>query len=192
MIILYDILRKEHRVMDRRIKRTKAAVFNAMLDLMVEKDAGKITVLELCKRADINKSTFYLHYKSMEDCLESCFQIIMNGVVDISKLVNYSEIGKNPKIFVDRVIDEVEKSSEYLCKFKASTICGPSIKMLKQNLVENIAEHNGFNKENNYYEYANITFAVGGLIDLLIEMIPNLNKEILSKAMCTMLQSYNN
>ncbi len=27
--------------MDRRIKRTKAAVFNAMLDLMVEKDAGK-------------------------------------------------------------------------------------------------------------------------------------------------------
>ena len=44
--------------MDRRIKRTRTAVFNAVLDLMVEKDTSKITVLELCKRADINKSTF--------------------------------------------------------------------------------------------------------------------------------------
>ena len=63
--------------MDRRIKRTRTAVFNAVLDLMVEKDTSKITVLELCKRADINKSTFYLHYKSMDDCLQNCFQIIM-------------------------------------------------------------------------------------------------------------------
>lgn len=177
--------------MDRRIKRTKAAVFNAMLDLMVEKDASKITVLELCKRADINKSTFYLHYKSMEDCLESCFQIIMNGVVDISKLVNYDEIRKNPKPFVDSVIDEVGKNSDYLCKFKASSICGPSIIIFKNNLVENIANHNGFTKENNYYEYANIAFAVGGLIDLLITMLPNLDKKVLSKTLCTMLRSYN-
>ena len=71
--------------MDRRIRRTRTAVFNAVLDLMVEKDTSKITVLELCKRADINKSTFYLHYKSMEDCLQNCFQIIMNGIIDISK-----------------------------------------------------------------------------------------------------------
>ena len=77
--------------MDRRIRRTRTAVFNAVLDLMVEKDTSKITVLELCKRADINKSTFYLHYKSMEDCLQSCFQIIMNGIIDISKKIKYQE-----------------------------------------------------------------------------------------------------
>ena len=75
--------------MDRRIRRTRTAVFNAVLDLMVEKDTSKITVLELCKRADINKSTFYLHYKSMEDCLQNCFQIIMNGIIDISKKIKY-------------------------------------------------------------------------------------------------------
>ena len=78
--------------MDRRIRRTRTAVFNAVLDLMVEKDTSKITVLELCKRADINKSTFYLHYKSMEDCLQNCFQIIMNGIIDISKKIKYDEV----------------------------------------------------------------------------------------------------
>ncbi len=95
--------------MDRRIKRTRTAVFNAVLDLMVEKDTSKITVLELCKRADINKSTFYLHYKSMDDCLQNCFQIIMNGIINISKKIDYNEIKHNPQPAVDRLLDEVEK-----------------------------------------------------------------------------------
>ena len=93
--------------MDRRIKRTRTAVFNAVLDLMVEKDTSKITVLELCKRADINKSTFYLHYKSMDDCLQNCFQIIMNGIINISKKIDYNEIKHNPQPAVDRLLDEL-------------------------------------------------------------------------------------
>ena len=120
--------------MDRRIRRTRTAVFNAVLDLMVEKDTSKITVLELCKRADINKSTFYLHYKSMEDCLQSCFQIIMNGIIDISKKIKYDEIKHNPQIAVDKLLDEVERNIDYLSKFKSSSICAPAIKMLKENL----------------------------------------------------------
>lgn len=128
--------------MDRRIKRTRTAVFNAVLDLMVEKDTSKITVLELCKRADINKSTFYLHYKSMDDCLQNCFQIIMNGIIDISKKINYNEIKHNPQPAVDRLLDEVEKNIEYLSKFKSSSICAPAIKMLKENLVASISQSN--------------------------------------------------
>lgn len=103
--------------MDRRIRRTRTAVFNAVLDLMVEKDTSKITVLELCKRADINKSTFYLHYKSMEDCLQNCFQIIMNGIIDISKKIKYDEIKHNPQI---AVINYLMKLSEILIIFQNS------------------------------------------------------------------------
>lgn len=176
--------------MDRRIVRTKTALFNAMLDLMVEKETDKITVLELCKKADINKSTFYLHYKSMDDCLQQCFDIIMDNIVKISALVKYREIKKEPEKFVDFSIDEIIKNSEYLSKFKASNICAPSIKILKENLVKNICEQNGFTKENNYYEVANITFGVGGFIDAAIEMLPDINKELLSKTICTMLRSH--
>lgn len=61
--------------MDRRIRRTRTAVFNAVLDLMVEKDTSKITVLELCKRADINKSTFYLHYKVWKTACKTVFRL---------------------------------------------------------------------------------------------------------------------
>lgn len=175
--------------MDRRIKRTRAAVFNAMLDLMVEKDTSKITVLELCKRADINKSTFYLHYKSMDDCLQSCFSTIMDGVIDVSKRIKYDDINRNPLPAVTLLLNEVEKEVDYLYKFKASSICGPSIKVLKENLVKCIAENNGFTIENNYHEIAAITFSVGGCIDAIIEPLPAFNKEALLKVICGMLQS---
>ncbi|MGN0522202.1 MAG: TetR/AcrR family transcriptional regulator [Eubacterium sp.] len=177
--------------MDRRIKRTKAAVFNAVLDLMVEKDTSKITVLELCKRADINKSTFYLHYKSMDDCLQSCFQIIMNGVIDLSKRINYNDIKRNPLPAVSRLLDEVEKETDYLYKFKSSNICSPAIKVLKENIVKAIAENNGFTLENNYYEVSTITFAVAGCIDAVIEPLPVFNKAELTRAICGMLKSNN-
>ena len=34
--------------MDRRIKRTRTAVFNAVLDLMVEKDTSRFGALQAC------------------------------------------------------------------------------------------------------------------------------------------------
>lgn len=175
--------------MDRRIKRTRAAVFNAVLDLMVEKETSKITVLELCKRADINKSTFYLHYKSMDDCLQTCFETIMNGVIDVSKKINYNEIKYNPAPAVNRLLDEVEKNIDYLYKFKASSICGPAIKVLKENLVSAICDNNGFTIEDNYYEMSLVTFAVAGCIDALIEPLPVFKKDELCTAICAMLKS---
>lgn len=176
--------------MDRRVKRTKAAVFNAVLDLMVEKETNKITVFELCKRADINKSTFYLHYKSMDDCLQNCFQTIMNGVIDISKRINYNDIRNNPLPAVTKLLDEVEKKTDYLYKFKSSNICGPAIKVLKENLVKSISEYNSFNIEDNYYEISTITFAVAGCIDAIIESLPVFKKDELSRAICGMLKSH--
>lgn len=55
---------------DRRIKRTKMLLQNALVDLMLEKAVGKISVKELTQQADVNRSTFYLHYLDIYDMLE--------------------------------------------------------------------------------------------------------------------------
>lgn len=55
---------------DRRIKRTKMLLQNALVDLMLEKAVGKISVKELTQKADVNRSTFYLHYLNIYDMLE--------------------------------------------------------------------------------------------------------------------------
>ena len=40
-----------------------------LLELLEEKELTYITVKELCKRAGVNRSTFYLHYETMGDLL---------------------------------------------------------------------------------------------------------------------------
>ena len=55
---------------DRRIKRTKMLLQKTLVDLMLEKEVGKISVKELTQKADVNRSTFYLHYLDIYDMLE--------------------------------------------------------------------------------------------------------------------------
>ncbi len=56
---------------DRRISKTKQAIADAFERLIVETDFDKITVSALAREANINRKTFYLHYSSVEDLLDS-------------------------------------------------------------------------------------------------------------------------
>lgn len=42
---------------------------DALVSLLLEKDLSYITVKEICARAGVNRSTFYLHYESIADLL---------------------------------------------------------------------------------------------------------------------------
>lgn len=56
---------------DRRILRTRALLRQGLAELMQEKNAGDITVKELVARANVNRSTFYLHYTDIDQMLAS-------------------------------------------------------------------------------------------------------------------------
>ena len=48
---------------NRRVRFTRSALREALIDLILEKPLVSITVKDICARADINRSTFYLHFK---------------------------------------------------------------------------------------------------------------------------------
>jgi len=52
---------------DRRISRTKKRLRESLTTLMQEKPVQSITVREIAELADINRSTFYLHYQYVYD-----------------------------------------------------------------------------------------------------------------------------
>lgn len=56
---------------DKRVIRTKALLIRSLSALMKQKNIKDITVKELCEYADINRGTFYLHYKDIYDMLDS-------------------------------------------------------------------------------------------------------------------------
>lgn len=49
---------------------TAQAMDEALMSLLAEKDFESITITELCEKAHVNRSTFYLHYDSMAELLE--------------------------------------------------------------------------------------------------------------------------
>ena len=53
----------------RRTRYTRRAMQDALIDLMRERPLGSITIKALCEQADVNRSTFYAHYDSIEELL---------------------------------------------------------------------------------------------------------------------------
>lgn len=54
---------------DIRIRRSQTALKQALLDLMKKKNYSRITITELCKAANLNRSTFYANYADLQALL---------------------------------------------------------------------------------------------------------------------------
>lgn len=58
---------------DRRVRRTRAALRDALLDLMAERGYDAVTVQDIIDRADVGRSTFYNHYTDKDALLRDGF-----------------------------------------------------------------------------------------------------------------------
>lgn len=164
------------------------SIINAVFELATEKPLSKITVIELCERAGINKSTFYLHYKSMEDCVRQCFDFFTNKIIEIGKGVTYEEFANAPENMVKATLDLVENNLKYFEAFKDSVIYDSGIRLLKEKLVKSICDSNNLTIENNYHEVAKITFIIGGCADIILKMMPNFNRAEIEKIMLSVIK----
>lgn len=84
--------------MDKRILNTKKKLTNSLLELLQTKKIKDITVLELCKIAKINRTTFYKYYKDVDDLVlkieESLLSDLEKHIVDIKRNYLISFTGK--------------------------------------------------------------------------------------------------
>lgn len=55
---------------------TATLMDEALLQLLEKKDFAFISVKEICQRAGVNRSTFYLHYQSINDLLEETIELL--------------------------------------------------------------------------------------------------------------------
>ena len=62
---------------DRRVQRTIQSLRAALLELIKEKDYDDISIEEITERANVGRTTFYLHYKDKEDLLMEEISAIM-------------------------------------------------------------------------------------------------------------------
>ena len=55
--------------MDARITKTKTKIKDALLDILQTEPIATVSISRICKKANINRNTFYAHYASPEQVL---------------------------------------------------------------------------------------------------------------------------
>ncbi len=68
---------------DRRIRYTKQVIKETFLKMLERNNFSKITVTELCRMAEINRGTFYLHYYDMNDVLDDVFNDMLSDTSSV-------------------------------------------------------------------------------------------------------------
>lgn len=68
--------------LDRRVQRTRGLLRDALFTLIEEKGYAAITVQDITDRANVNRVTFYFHYKDKEDLLYSVMQALYDELAE--------------------------------------------------------------------------------------------------------------
>ena len=68
---------------------TAVRMDKAFLELLSKKDFEYITVKEICEKAGVNRSTFYLHYETIGDLLEECISYVNEHFSSYFKNINH-------------------------------------------------------------------------------------------------------
>ncbi len=63
--------------LDRRIQRTRQVLREALFELIIERGYEKIAIADITERANIGRTTFYLHYQEKEDLLKASLRTLM-------------------------------------------------------------------------------------------------------------------
>lgn len=84
----------DKQITDRRIRKTKKLLRDTLIELMNEKSLENITIKDLTERADLNRGTFYLHYRDIFDLLEQSENEMLQEMRDLLSKID-------PTAFID-------------------------------------------------------------------------------------------
>lgn len=66
---------------DRRVQKTQQSLRNALIALILEKHYDTISVQDIIERANVGRSTFYLHFRDKEDLFRGDWQRMLEYFV---------------------------------------------------------------------------------------------------------------
>ncbi len=92
----------DNQKIDGRVRRTKKLLREGLTKLMKEKSIKKISVRELSDLVEINRGTFYLHYKDIFDLVEQIENELFEEFESIINQYSASSHNSSPyPVFVD-------------------------------------------------------------------------------------------
>ncbi|MDR2448144.1 MAG: TetR/AcrR family transcriptional regulator [Treponema sp.] len=95
----------------RKARYTKKALRDSLIELMKSKSIVRITVKELCDRADISRSTFYAHYNNQYDLLKQIEEGTIAYFEDILKRFDKKRSAREIIQMVEEIVRNIADNS---------------------------------------------------------------------------------
>lgn len=152
---------------DRRIRKTEQAIQSAFAKLLLKKDITDITIKELCDNADINKSTFYLHYKDIYDCAESLLKGVVDDTIAIMDPYDFNELVNHLPEIIEKIMAIFHDKKEFYVPFLNSPKHSFTLYKIKKLTIERLLEKTTDSKVSPILAKCIASFVICGIFGVL-------------------------
>lgn len=147
--------------------RSRKMIRDAFMELVEEKKNGKVTVTDIVKRADINRSTFYAHYQDVQGVAEELEEEIFESTIPLLE-IKYVNVYKNPKPFLQNLAKIMEENEAFYRVLIKSNYADHFEKRLVEVLTDYILNSEEVPEVviNSPFFDMLITFVMGGIVNV--------------------------
>ncbi len=103
---------KKEETIDRRIRKTRRLLRECLTALLKEKKVQDITVREIADMADINRGTFYLHYKDVFDLMEQIENELLKELEDMLNHHQAQDLLSRPSLIFAELYPLVQDNAD--------------------------------------------------------------------------------
>lgn len=132
--------------------RSRKLINEALADLLQEKPLEKITVTDVVTRANINRGTFYAHYKDIPDVVDHLIQQTFSAITDV--LSAQKPLSPN---LGSSILTQIQSILEEDMFFYRKILCSGAASLVQDRLVEIVCDYLLQNREHKsgfYYAFA--------------------------------------
>ncbi|HZK19647.1 MAG TPA: TetR/AcrR family transcriptional regulator, partial [Treponemataceae bacterium] len=118
--------------------RSRRLIKEAYITLLKHTNTNKISITAIVRQADINRGTFYAHYRSPHDVLEEITNDFLANFLVILQEFHYASFLKDPLPLLKKFSHCFEKDNEFFKNLIAAKGCEPFMTKLKKLLLDYI------------------------------------------------------
>lgn len=163
---------------DRRILKTKRAIYEALVELMQKKKLNSITVTELAAAANINRKTFYTYYSTVNDVLDEVINELISSLKDLMYTMSEDYNMLSPQTlfaFLNTIMSDVDIVRALFTSDNGNMLFNKLQKALQETLLKELIDNDiKMNIPPEQYPLIS-SFVAGGMIYVYYEWITNPN-----------------
>ena len=163
---------------DRRILKTKRAIYEALVELMQKKKLNSITVTELAAAANINRKTFYTYYSTVNDVLDEVINELISSLKDLMYTMSEDYNMLSPQTlfaFLNTIMSDVDIVRALFTSDNGNMLFNKLQKALQETLLKELIDNDiKMNIPPEQYPLIS-SFVAGGMIYGYFEWITNPN-----------------